>query len=309
MNLVKEVDFDEIRDRAELAPRVLVISSTEEEARAAAANVLGEQVDRFVDYRTREQVVSFDPSRHDVVIVWDPGQTGLFEHVRKAAGKGRTANIFFLKSEHEAAEEKLRLEIVMAIPDLAPAMGRWFEPFRLASVKAIIDETSRANAQFAVVSNLPAVLPLLGSVIAASADLIVLTKNQIMMSYKLAAANDRDLADHTGVIRELIPVVGAGFVWRSLAREATSFIPFAAGTIPKAVIAFAGTYAIGRAVDFYYRFGKKPAGHQMREFWEQALELMAHIPLPGRDRSELDRNAIETHGEVREPDGNGAPDR
>ena len=63
-------------------------------------------------------------------------------------------------------------------------------------------------------------------IVSAGADLVVLTKNQVMMSYKLAAANDRDLEDHAGVLRELVPVVGAGFVWRTVAREATSFLPF-----------------------------------------------------------------------------------
>jgi uncharacterized protein (DUF697 family) len=129
------------------------------------------------------------------------------------------------------------------------------------------------------------------------------------MAYKLAAVNGRDLANQAGVIRELVPVVGAGFVWRSIAREATSFIPFAAGTLPKAAIAFAGTYSIGRAVDYYYRFGKKSSSDQMKVFWEQALKLAAQIPFPGRDRDDdLDARAIEVSGEVRDGSQNGTRD-
>ena len=299
MNIVKEVDFDEIRERAEQAPRILCVAPTEQDAREAAERIFGPQIDRFVDYQAESGLTSLDPTRYDVVLAADPGRTGMADRLRSLAAGERTTNLFAMTSEYPEADERLRLQIASALPDLAPALGRWFEPFRKAAVKVIVDETSRANAQFAVVSNLPAVVPMLGSLFAAGADLIVLTKNQIMMAYKLAAASNRDLADHSGVIRELIPVVGAGFLWRSVAREATSFIPFAAGTIPKAFIAFAGTYTIGRAVDYYYRFGKKSSGDQMKAFWEQAIEIAARLPLPGRDHNELDRDAIEVTGGIR----------
>ncbi len=300
MNIVKEVDFDEIRDRAELAPRILCVASSEQAARSAADRLFGEQIDRFVDFTAERDLTALDPTRFDIVLVADPEQTGIADRLRRLAAGQKTSNLFNMSVSSPEADERLRLQIASALPDLAPALGRWFEPFRKAAVRVIVEETSRANAQFAVVSNLPAVVPMLGSLFAAGADLIVLTKNQIMMAYKLAAASNRDLADHSGVIRELVPVVGAGFLWRSLAREATSFIPFAAGTIPKAVIAFAGTYTIGRAVDYYYRFGKKSSGDQMKLLWEEALALAARIPLPGRDQNDLDRDAIEVTGEVRD---------
>jgi uncharacterized protein (DUF697 family) len=141
-----------------------------------------------------------------------------------------------------------------------------------------VDETARVNGKFALVSNVPSIVPIFGSFVAASADVIVLTKNQIMMCYKIAAAHDRDLHDQVGVIRELVPVVGAGFLWRTLAREAASFIPFAAGTIPKVVVAYAGTYSVGHATDFYFRFGKKPSAAQVRALTKQATEAAKHLP-------------------------------
>ncbi|MGN6483865.1 MAG: hypothetical protein ACTHMX_05625, partial [Thermomicrobiales bacterium] len=93
----------------------------------------------------------------------------------------------------------------------------------------------------------------------------------------------KDLHDQTRIITELVPVVGAGFLWRTAAREATSFLPLAAGTIPKVGIAYAGTMAVGWATDFYYRFGKKPTKSQLSEFTKRATELAQSIPLPGRD--------------------------
>ncbi|MBA3274836.1 MAG: hypothetical protein H0T72_03510 [Chloroflexia bacterium] len=293
MNLVKEVNFDEIRDRAEQAPRILIVAQTEEQAGEGADSLFGEGSGGYVDIRTGDRADRIDLSRYDAAIVRDPERTGLYDQVKKQATGGRTGNLFQLTNDGEEAVSRLRTAIVMADPDLAPAFGRWFVPFRAPAVHAIIDETAKANAKFAFISNVPSIVPLFGGLISASADLIVLTKNQIMMAYKLAAANGRDLSDQTGILRELAPVVGAGFVWRSVAREATSFLPFMAGSIPKVAIAFAGTYSVGLAADYYYRFGKKPTGDQMKAFSQQAIKLAASIPLPGRDRSDKQEEIIE----------------
>lgn len=293
MNLVKEVNFDEIRDRAEQAPRILMVARTEAMAEEATTSLFGEGSGGYVDFRVGDRSDRVDPSRYDTVIVCDPDRTGLFDQVRKQSTNGRTSNMFQLSHAGPDAYTQLRMAIVMAEPELAPAYGRWFEPFRGSAVHAIIDGTAKANAKFAFVSNVPSIVPLFGGLIAASADLIVLTKNQVMMSYKLAAANGRDLGDQAGILRELAPVVGAGFVWRTVAREATSFLPFMAGTIPKVGIAFAGTYSVGLAADYYYRFGKKPTRDQMRAFSQQAVKLAASIPLPGRSASDKQEAVID----------------
>jgi len=293
MNLVKEVNFEEIRDRAEQAPRILMVARDEAQAESVTALLFGEGSGGYVDLRVGDRADKVDTSRYDTIIVCDPDQTGLHAEVRKQAMNGRTGNIFQLASHGSEAVNQLRVAIVMSDPELAPAFGRWFVPFRGAAVHAIIDGTAKANAKFAFVSNVPSLVPLVGGLISASADLIVLTKNQVMMSYKLAAANGRDLSDQTGILRELAPVVGAGFVWRTVAREATSFLPFMAGTIPKVGIAFAGTYSVGLAADYYYRFGKKPTKNQMRSFSQQAVKLAASIPLPGRGASDKQEEVIE----------------
>ncbi len=41
-------------------------------------------------------------------------------------------------------------------------------------------------------SNLPAVIPVVGNIVTASADLFVLTKNQMLLVFKLAAARRGD---------------------------------------------------------------------------------------------------------------------
>ena len=78
----------------------------------------------------------------------------------------------------------------------------------------------------------------------------------------------------------MLPVVGAGLVWRTVAREAATMMPFASGAVPKLAIAYGGTMAVGRAADFYYRTGMKPSRTQLEEFGTEALERVRNLDLP-----------------------------
>jgi len=286
MNVVKEIDFDEVRERAEQPPRSLVVAVDTALAQEAVNRLFGEEARTGIELRAWSDGETLDGTRWDAIVVYDPAGSGLLDKVRKGVGARQADHVFFLadrgQSENDPVEA-VRAEITTSLPDLAPSYGRHYPGWRSAAVRAVIDETAKANAQFALVSNIPAVIPFLGGLVAASADLIVLTKNQVMMCYKIAAAHDRDLSDQMGIFRELTPVVGAGFFWRTIAREAASFIPLAAGTIPKVAIAYGGTIVGGRATDYYYRYGKKPSKDQLRTFALQAGELAKRVPLPGRD--------------------------
>lgn len=286
MNVVKDIDFQETRDRAEEMPRILVVASSDYLAGEAATRLFGLDDRNGVRSEAWSTVQrSFDPHRHDVVIVYDPDGEGLFDAVRLRVGETRdTNNVFFLSASIEGDDESvraIRLQVLEMMPEMATSFGRFHPHWRRAAVTAIIEQTARANGQFALVSNVPAVIPFLGSVIAAGADLIVLTKNQVMMCYKIAAANGEDLNDQMAIMRELTPVVGAGFLWRTAAREAASFVPFAGGTIPKVAIAYAGTLAMGRAADLYYQHGAKPSRLQLANLRDQALKLAEGIPFVG----------------------------
>lgn len=285
MNVVKEVDFEEIRTRAEHAPNIVILSESEDDAREAANRLLGERPERYAEVRAAGPTIRLDAHRYDVIVVFDPTHSRLLERVREVAGLEYMSKVYFLADslpDNLVPEEQMRAEIVTSQPEIAPALGRFFPPFRDVAAKAIMDETARANAKFALVSNVPAVIPVLGNLIAVGADLVVLTKNQIMMCYKLAALNGRDLNDHTAIITELAPVVGAGFLWRTAAREAAAFLPFAAGTVPKVVIAYAGTLAVGWSADFYFRFGKKPTREQISDFTKRATEIAKGLPMLSR---------------------------
>jgi uncharacterized protein (DUF697 family) len=84
------------------------------------------------------------------------------------------------------------------------------------------------------------------------ADLPVLTLNQIRMVLRIAAAHGEQIDRERAL--ELLPVVGAGFGFRALARQVAGFVP-GAGWAVKGGIALAGTRALGEAAIAYFSAG------------------------------------------------------
>jgi uncharacterized protein (DUF697 family) len=123
------------------------------------------------------------------------------------------------------------------------------------------------NATYAAGTGLAEMVPGLGIPFAV-ADVIILTKNQVVMSYKIGL-----VMGETGTLRETLPkiagVVGAGFMWRQVARELVAFIPF--GIVLKVAIAYAGTYVTGQAVYHFYATGEKLQGKDLRLLFDEAM--------------------------------------
>ena len=297
LGVLREVSIEDLREQAETPPRLLIVGPSPDETRSLSGAIAGEEGETSTILRTVEDPLeSLD--RVDAAIVWDPDGTGASSRVAQAL-RFESPPIPVIRFEGISADQtwavdRARTDIVKRLPERAPALGRHLAAFRPAAAKQIIDETAGANAQFSLVSNIPTLIPVIGSIAAAGADFIVLTKNQVMMLYKLAAVYGRNLHDQRGILQEVLPVVGAGLAWRTIAREAASLLPFAAGTIPKVAIAYMGTIVVGRAADFYYRTGLRPSGEQMDQFRQQALGRLRHLDLPGvgrllhRDNSRLE---------------------
>ena len=281
VSVLREMSFDDVRDDAERAPSVLVLAMSGDDAAAFGRLLTGNHTSGTVETKTGEPPGS-DLRAYEAVIVQGSEASSRADRLRSELDAKAGGGAVFVFEGDVPAEPKalneLRLRMMNRLPDRAPAFGRSFPGFRPAAARAVIDETAKANAQFALVSNIPAVVPLVGGLMAASADFLVLTKNQLMLLYKVAAIHGRDLSDQLAIIREMVPVVGAGLAWRTVAREVASFVPFAAGTIPKVAVAYAGTLSVGRAADFYYRFGHKPDKDQMRDYYKQATERVKALP-------------------------------
>src|SRR5262249_56884703 len=129
-------------------------------------------------------------------------------------------------------------------PELRIALARQLVPLREPFFADIIEETARANAMYALTTGVAEAVPVL-DVPLNLADIVVLTKNQLVMSYRIALA-----AGKKGTARELVGevlgVVGGGFLFGQGARQLVGLIPLA-GIGPKVGVAYAGTLAIGRA--------------------------------------------------------------
>jgi len=287
MNVLREVSLEEIREQAETAPRFLIVAQSSDDSRRLGLAITGPEGQFSSIYRAVDEPVDA-VGRLDAAIVWDPERTGAGSRVAEAL-RFESPPVPIVRFEGKSADDataidRLRADLLKRNIDRAPAFGRALPAFRAAAAKQVIDETSAANAQFSLVSNIPTLLPVIGNIAAAGADFIVLTKNQVMMLYKLAAVHGRDLNDQRGILQEVLPVVGAGLVWRTVAREAVTLLPFAAGTIPKLAIAYGGTMAVGRAADFYYRTGMRPSRDQLEQFSGQAVERLRELNLPGLRR-------------------------
>jgi uncharacterized protein (DUF697 family) len=147
---------------------------------------------------------------------------------------------------------------VRRLPILRPAYGEW-----------LINETSRGNALYALSTGMAETVPAL-NIPLNLADMMVLTKNQLVMVYKLAMAAGRPESPRA-VIRELLGVIGAGFMWRQVARELVGLIPVI-GIIPKIAVAYGGTYAVGQAAQTYLFEGQAPAQDQLQRLYQEAVQ-------------------------------------
>lgn len=272
ISIVRELRVDDVRKDAEMRPVLLVVAPDRATAADLGHRLVGWSEDRAVSAKTFDDTMG-DLNRFDLIVAYDPDEVGRVATLRtKAERLGTLATIVRHDAaalDDDAALEATRRRIVEVLPERAVAFGRAFPPFRAAALSAVVRTTARANAQFALIANIPSVIPIVGSLFSAGADLFVLTKNQVLLLFKVAAIHGRDLRDTSGILREIVPVVGSGLLWRTLAREAVSFLPLLAGTIPKVAIAYAGTFAVGRAADYYYRFGYAPTRAQRREFYAQ----------------------------------------
>jgi len=70
-----------------------------------------------------------------------------------------------------------------------------------------------------------------------------------------------------------VSAIAAGaFGWRAIARELVGHIPFGGGLIPKASIAYAVTYALGKGLESLYLSGSFHTREESRAIYHRALD-------------------------------------
>jgi uncharacterized protein (DUF697 family) len=155
-----------------------------------------------------------------------------------------------------------------ALPNRHLSLARHWPLFRMAVARKLISDTCMSSATYAFSTGLAEVIPAL-DIPFNVADVVILTKNQALMVYKLGLALGLSTRwqDH---VAELGGVVGAGFLWRQVARQLVGLIPVW-GILPKVAVSYAGTYAVGEAIVRWYQTGHKVSGRGMREVYADAL--------------------------------------
>jgi uncharacterized protein (DUF697 family) len=187
-------------------------------------------------------------------------------------GISSPADAFSFDRDHS---EATCAEILHDKGDLDLALGRQFPAFRRLVVERIIQMVSRENALFAMASALPNVVPSLIEIPWAlgefASDTAFLTVNQIRMAFQIAAACGREvgLAKQKGAV---LTIAGGAFGWRALARELVGHIPLGGGLIPKAAIAYAGTYLAGKGLEYLHVHDGEPSPAQREQLYQEGLE-------------------------------------
>jgi len=171
--------------------------------------------------------------------------------------------------------------IVSDLPGLAVALARRFPMFREPAIEHLIKEASRVNGQIAMLSAIPGVIPVASVFLppAAVADIVMLTKNQIMLLLKIAAA--LGMSYHTrDRLKEIVPVVAGAMGWRSLAREFVGMVPGGVGLLVKGAIAYAGTYVVGKGAEWFWCTGRELSRQQKERLYRQMLEEATRVLTP-----------------------------
>jgi hypothetical protein len=204
--------------------------------------------------------------------VGDPGAPGdldliLFEQEIPAA-KGAY-------SFRRGAPAATVAEILKGNEDIALPLARQFPAFRAPVIERTIHAVARENALFAVATALPDIVPSLIELPWAfgefATDTVFLTGNQIRMAFLIAAASGREVG-FGGQKGAILSIAAGAFGWRALARELVGKIPLGGGLIPKGAIAYAGTYLVGKSLEFYYRGNGDFTREQRRAVYRDALE-------------------------------------
>jgi uncharacterized protein (DUF697 family) len=159
--------------------------------------------------------------------------------------------------------------IVEASKGVEIAVGRRLPPLR-ETVAAKLTRDAANNAlkvalASAVVDHIPVVGVVLGA-FASAGDMVAITGLQMMLLLHIEATYGKD--PDVQRMWKLLPVIGGGFGWRTLARELVGFVPVA-GIAIKGAIAYAGTIVVGESVTFFLEHGSHMSKAQASQLYER----------------------------------------
>jgi uncharacterized protein (DUF697 family) len=197
-----------------------------------------------------------------VVVIGVPGKTAAI--VRRSESR----RVMVPDLDARALPAVGRALLTAMAPELRLALGRQLPVLRTLLFADLIDETARANASYAFASGIAEIIPVV-NIPMNIGDVVILTKNQLIMSYKIAlVAGKSGTPRH--LIGEILGVLGGGLLLRQVARQLVGLIP-AVGVAPKVAVAYGGTWAIGQAVVVWATAGQALTTESVGHFFDEGL--------------------------------------
>jgi uncharacterized protein (DUF697 family) len=170
----------------------------------------------------------------------------------------------------EALRGRFFPHLVESAQGVEIAVGRHLPALRETVAAKLTRDAANNALKVALASAVVDHIPLVGIVLGAFAsagDMVAITGIQVMLMLHIDATYGRD----PDVQRtwQLLPIIGGGFGWRTLARELVGFVPLA-GIAIKGAIAYAGTIVVGEGVTFLHEHGHHMTKSQAATLYERA---------------------------------------
>jgi uncharacterized protein (DUF697 family) len=181
---------------------------------------------------------------------------------------GEDARVAVEALDAAAADAVGAAVVALFADDRRLALARQLPPLRQHVFQALIQETAQANASFALTTGLAQTVPVLTAPLNLG-DIVVLTKNQLLLGYRIVLAAGRT-GDPRSLIGEIIAVLGSGLLFRQAARQLVGLIPVV-GLVPKVAIAYSGTWAVGKALVLWVTEGRAVTAESVQSLSAEGL--------------------------------------
>lgn len=233
------------------------------EQRFDAAMIVSSQVDLAPETSALLQTLEWARVPTLVVIVHDGAASVIGAELPRTQERARV--VLPSDFDRQTLQDRLAPVFLTLVPDaLRLSLGKQLPIFRGVLTHQLIADTSQANAVYAASSGMAKLVPVLNIPLNV-ADMVILTKNQLVMAFKIAL-----LAGKQGrpldIMGEAISVLGGGFLFREIARGLVGLIP-GFGILPRVAVAYAGTQTIGQVVALWaFEDRRLPLGELRRRY-------------------------------------------
>ena len=228
-----------------------------------AAVLVTRRVDLSPDLASARNILRSALGRVVTIVVGATGPAASAPHV------GENARVAVTDLDASAVVPVASALLSVVAPDERLALARQLPPLRRPFFDALIQETAQANASFALTTGLAETVPVLTAPLNLG-DIVILTKNQLLLGYRIVLAAGRDGEPRT-LIAEILGVLGSGLLFRQMARQLVGLIPVA-GIVPKIAIAYSGTWAVGQAIVLWVTEGRRVTGAAVQQMTIDGLE-------------------------------------